>query len=357
MDTPRCWRCGSSQPYSAAPYPGSTGCVYCGAQLTPPPPPPPIGRVRWTAHPPPGAPSRSRTPGRAPYQGPPRYWERPRWGFAPSVWIPSSQPVDRALPDPPLRDLGAVAAFARATAVFGFLAAGFESWRYVLLVRGRTQVLSANEVRANDALVTASGWATLLMGVVTAISFLPALARATDFAARRAHVQPSRQPRQRLLRLLVPGWNLYGAGVVVAEVDAALRLDARSDQVIRVGGEGSADQPELQAVHRRPARLVTCWWAAWVLNGLIAAAVVVRDLVPGTLQSRADLVELHVVLDLTGAVVALLTAAVVSSWIRLLRPSAATFPAGWIIQPQRESRDQPSGSGATPSPTTESVSN
>jgi len=104
------------------------------------------------------------------------------------------------------------------------LAAGLEGWRYVLLIRGRTEVLPAGQVRLDDALVTGVGWAALLLAVAAALTLVPGLGRTADFAAARVDRQPSRTPGRRLGWLLIPGWNLYGAGVVLAEVDASLRL-------------------------------------------------------------------------------------------------------------------------------------
>lgn len=373
MEPTRCWRCGSAQPHTATPSPYDP-CVYCGAQLYRSPV---FGRVRWTAHPPPGVPLVRRPKVmKVPYGGPPRYRDRPHWGFAPSVWIPGATAGAEPVPAAPVRELRAVAVLGSSAAVMCVAAAGVESWRYVLLVRGRTEVLPAAVVRVNDAFVMAAGWAALLLAVATGIALIPALGRSVNFAAARALVRPSRSSGQRLILLLVPGWNLYGAGAVFSEVDATLRLEPPLDTPPRrppvtrwlnrdlpeVGSrqESAAETSTRAAIetadvsepvrrHRRPGRLVSWWWAAWVVNGLLAAVAVVRGLIPGSLQATADLVELHITLDLVGAGVAALTAAVVVNWVQLMRTRADRWPADWIIEPGPDVR-QVQSAVISPSP-------
>ncbi|WP_157970771.1 DUF4328 domain-containing protein [Nakamurella deserti] len=281
----------------------------------------------------------------------------PRWGFTPSVWIPDGT-ATTPTPPAPGRELRSVVLLARATAVMCVIAAAAETFRYVLLVRGRTEVLPVDLVRWSDALVVAAGWAAPLLGLATAVAFVPASGRAAAWAAHRARVRPTRSATRRLLWLLLPGWNLYGAGVVVAEVDAVLRtapppapepvrpdrMRWRSAQLPTVDLPQPAVTPQGAAapvtpaqpprpVHRSPSRLVSWWWAAWVLGGLLALATVIRALDPGSLQARANLVELHVVVDLVAAVTAGLTAAVAASWARLVDPVRVHYPTGWILPP------------------------
>jgi len=254
------------------------------------------------------------------------------------------------------------------------IAAAAEIFRYVLLVRGRTEVLPVDQVRWSDALVVAAGWAAPLLGLATAAAFVPALARAGAWATHRARVRPTRSTTRRLLWLLVPGWNLYGAGVVVAEVDAVLRMPpppdpepVRPDRLrwrsahlptvdlppapgpLRAVDDGETTQQEdvkpPAPVHRSPSRLVSWWWAAWALGGLLALAAVIWSVNPGSLQARANLVELHVGVDLVAAAAAGLTAAVAASWIRSIEPPRVEYPAGWILPAPPLTTGHDGGSG------------
>jgi hypothetical protein len=359
LDTPpTCWYCGSVQPHSYAAGRYKT-CAYCGADLVRRP----GERTHWVATAPPNTPTRSRPRRvRGGYTPPAPYRSRPPWSFPPSVWIvpaPTAPPVP-----PPVRDLRSVTVLAAVTAALYLVAAGAEIWRFVLLVRGRTEVLYEPAVRFSDALVTAAGWAALLAAVATLLAALPATARTIDFAARRAGVQPVRTDAQRLRLLLIPGWNLYGAGVVLSEIDGLLRLPSQPEHAPerRRFGWRRADLPDVEtrtgpapstgpAVELRPRRLVGWWWICWVVNGVLAAAVLTRALIPGDLQSQADLVELHIVLDLVAAAVAILTTVLVSRWRRLATPPVQDWPAGWRLV-----RDQRIGSSASPRPITEPVS-
>jgi hypothetical protein len=75
------------------------------------------------------------------------------------------------------------------------------------------------------------------------------------------------------------------------------------------------------------------WWWAWAINGVLATAVLIRQLVPGDLQVRADLVLWHVLLNLVAATVAGLTAALLRRWATLLSPSQTDWPSGWQVLP------------------------
>lgn len=377
MEGLRCWNCRSVQPPVSGPY--RTGhCVFCGAGLGPAPV---SGPVRWVAARPPGAPAAPRRTVPPPYLGPPRYRERPRWGFVPSIWMTRTGTPTPDHPAP-VRQLRSVALLGRATAVICLLAAGFEGWRYVLLVRGRTEVLSAIEVQLSDALVTATGWAALMMALVTAATLIITSLRLERHGQARAGVGPARPGWQRLLMLVVPGWNLYGAGAVLAEIDALLALDPsaapptppndrlrwRTRELPTVtipttapgallttapgaapgaapGGGAPAVGPEPQ--HRSPGRLVTWWWVVWVVNGGVTLWAAVGGLLGGDLQSRANLVAVHVLLSVLAAAVALLTVAVMDRWTQLLVPAPVQWPAGWILQPGGQPDAQPDGRPVT----------
>lgn len=328
-----------------------------------------------------------------PYTGPPRYPATPRWGFVPSVWrVAASVNPARTVPAP-ARDLKSVVVLARATAAVGLIAAGTEAFRYVLLVRGRTEVLPVNQVRWSDAMVMSAGWAVVLMALATALTLVPAIGRTEAWARQRHELRPTRSAARRLLWLLVPGANLYGAGVVLAEIDATLRMPLpevpatpEPDRLRWTSGQlpdlaapvAPAETPSVVTpppVHRTPGRLIGWWWTAWVLSGLLVAVAAVWSLNPGSLQARANLVELHVVIDLVAAAVALLTAAVARSWIGLMESPVVDWPDGWVLAPPAQAATgrlpttppasassssatppaQAIGSAASPSPTTESV--
>ena len=272
---PTCWYCGSVQPHSYAPG-RYVACVYCGVDLARQP-----GlQTRWVATTPPNTPAGPRPRRiRARYAPPPPYRTPPRWGFQPSVWM---QPAPPGPPPPPapVRDLRSASVLATATAVLYVVAAAAEAWRFALLMRGRTEVLWEPTVRFSDALVTAAGWVALIAAIATALSLLPTTARTIEFAARRAAVRPTRTDGQRLRLLLIPGWNLYGAGVVFGEIDGLLRLPIRDDRpatVSRFGWRsrelpdvGSASHP--QASPPEDARAAcgrSCRSAPWSVGQLV----------------------------------------------------------------------------------------
>src|ERR1700712_934616 len=154
---------------------------------------------RWVAHPPPGGPTpppQAKAPAQ-PYPGPPSYRRTgfPRGGFPPVVWraaaapAPAGQPVD---PGPGLRRTSWLALAAAATAL---LAAGAESWRFILMLQGRTLVLDGSVVRTSDLLVAAAGILAPLFALLALISAVPALANTNAAAARRLGRAPSRSLR------------------------------------------------------------------------------------------------------------------------------------------------------------------
>jgi hypothetical protein len=117
-------------------------------------------------------------------------------------------------------------------------------------------------------------------------------------AARRAGVQPARTAGQVAARFLVPGWNLFGAGQIVVEV---MHLVFRP-----VRGIG-------RAAPRAARRVVACCWIAWAGAGVLATALAVLAILPAwgasySNQTAANLVEVHIVLDLVAAAAALLSA-------------------------------------------------
>ena len=303
----RCGRCGVRQP--PTPW-GDARCVSCGASMQ-----------RWVAHPPPGglttAPRRPRR--ERPYPGPPSYrGGHPPWGFPTVAWNDRPGPAaPEPLPDPSdaLRHASWLAA---ATAVVALVAAGAEVWRFVLMLQGRTLVLSGTAVLASDVLVAASGLAVVLVALVTAAFGISALVRTHAVAARRSGLAPSRSTGAVVARLLVPVWNVYGAGQIVTEIDRTL--------VSAV----DADDP------RRSSRITGLWWGSWVVSAVLVVATLARGL-GGSQQAIADTVELHIAVDLVAAVVAGLGVLMLRRFAGLLtaRPSELDR---WVVQPPAPTR-------------------
>lgn len=255
-----------------------------------------------------------------PYTGPPSYRGRPpAWGFPPVVWRIATVADPRIAGDASPRVLRIAAWLAAATAVACLAAAGGEIWRWILMLRGRTEVLPAWTVGASDQLVRYAALAAAVLGVVAAGVAVPALLRAHATADRRAGITASRRPAEVLARLIVPGWNLYGAGQVLTEIDGRL-----------TGSSTGLDRP-------RTSRLVLAWWSAWVVNGTLVLVTLARAF-GGSLQSIADTVELHIAVDLTGALVAALSAALLARFARLIGGTTRDPYAGWVVAPPRPTR-------------------
>ncbi|WP_188943459.1 DUF4328 domain-containing protein [Nakamurella endophytica] len=307
---------------------------------------PPAPARRWRATPPPGTPPARRVPRARPYQGPPSYGDRPpEWGFPALVWqaLPGERPARGSAVHPEGR-LRAGALAAGLCAGVAVLAAGAEVWRYVLLLRGRREVLPGTPVAVSDALVVAAGWTALLLAVVTVLLLVPALVQAHAAAARRRGRGPARRPAAVLARLVVPVWNLYGAGQVLAEIDRTLAApggrDAEGagagdsqDADGRDGAEDAAADGRADAtVPVRTSRWVTGWWVAWIVDAVLVVVTLGRAF-GGSLQAVADTVELHVAVDVVAAVVAALTAVVATRFATRLDERTPRRLARWQVAP------------------------
>lgn len=283
-----CPRCGHVSGVAGGPF-----CPRCGRYLA---------TLQWVAEPPASTVPEPPLPRPGRYIGPPHYAEPQRWGFPAAPW--TGAVIDSARPVPPERQARSLAAVAGpllwALAAVALLAAGAETWRYVLLLASREGALSADAVAASDALVLAAGTGTVLLGlaaggVVVAWS-LPAAAA----AAARSNSLPSRSWREIVLGWVVPGWNLAVAGPVLAEIEHGA-LDRAPDR-----------RPQ-------PSRLVGLWWVLWVAGGVLTAITLVWSWRTGV-QARADGVMLHALLDLLAAVMAGVTAVLVGRLTVLLNP-------------------------------------
>jgi len=311
----RCARCQVLQPPQNS---AQSRCVACGAPLQ-----------RWVAHPPPGVPVTAprRPPRQRPYLGPPSYrGGHPRWAFPPVVWRAAPDPAPEKPLDDPSGALRGVSWLSAVTAIAALVAAGAEIWRFVLLLAGRTLVLLGDAVRASDVLVAASGIAVPTVALLTAAFAVPALVRTHAVAARRIGREPSRSKLGVVARLLVPLWNVYGAGQIVTEIDRTLALSQPL-----ADGDGE----------RRPraSRITVLWWLSWVLSAALVVATLARGL-GGSLQAIADTVELHIAVDLAAAVVAALGALMLRRFARLLTGRPAEY-ANWVVQPPAPTRPLP----------------
>jgi hypothetical protein len=86
----------------------------------------------------------------------------------------------------------------------------------------------------------------------------------------------------------------------------------------------SADRPV------RASRLTIGWWISWITSATLMLIALARGL-GGSLQAIADTVELHIAVDLAGALTAGLGAAMLLRFARLLR-RRPPIPVGWVVQ-------------------------
>lgn len=293
-----CRRCGRAQPPLP---PGVRHCLYCGTALT---------VRRWTAHPPPVAPGPRRRV-YPPAGATPRYPVIPRWGFPASIWVRDRARTSDVHPMP-LTGLRVGALACLITAVLALVAGGAELWRFLLVLRGRTEVLDADVVRASDLLVVIAGWALLVVGLATSVAVAATVVSAHPAAHQFAGATPSRRPLGLWLSLVVPGWNLWGAGRIVVETEALMSE--------RLSPDG---RPRSSAVSR-------WWWAVFVVSEILVVLTAVRSLGHSD-QALADAIELRIALDLVAALLAVVTAVLFRRIRRRVHPRA-DLPQGWTVR-------------------------
>jgi hypothetical protein len=292
--------------------------VYCST---------PLPVRRWRAEPPISARVKpvSRPVAERRYDGPPTYrGGHPRWGFPPVVWRSAAIAEPEQPASGPLRKLRLTAWLCLCTALVTLAAAAAELFRYELLLDGRTEVLSGRTVLASDRLVTSTSAVALLLAVITVVVALPLLVRLHEFAARRAGLAPSRPPAAVLARLVIPGWNVYGLGVVTGEIDSLLSNPVPGSRM-------------------RVSRPVLAFWCAWVINAVLVLVTLAMAF-GRSKQSMADTVELHIFVDLTGAAVALLGALVFRRFRRLLAGPTAGPHSNWVVQDPEPTRGRTASS-------------
>ena len=313
-----CPRCGHVSDAAGGPF-----CPRCGRYLA---------TLQWVAEPPASTVPEPPLPRPSRYIGPPHYAEPQRWGFPAAPWtgavIDPDRPAQPVPPEQRARSLAAVAGpLLWALAAVALLAAGAETWRYVLLLASREGALSADAVAASDALVLAAGTGTVLLGLAAGGVVVGWSLPAAAAAAARSNSLPSRSWREIVLGWVVPGWNLAVAGPVLAEIEHGA-LDRAPDR-----------RPQ-------PSRLVGLWWLLWVAGGVLTAIALVWSWRTGV-QARADGVLLHALLDLLAAVTAGVTAVLVGRLTVLLNPVRAPRRRLLLAVGDRRVR-QPAAAPATP---------
>lgn len=251
----------------------------------------------WVASPPSGASPRRRNAEPAPYLGPPSYPAPPRWGFPQLSWRwPTSVPGTGSAEPGGVQRVGHAARGAMSVLLLAAIAAGLaafgEGWRYVLLLRSRTEQLTAGILTTSDVWVDTAAVLAIVVSLVAAALVLVWLFRARTAAADASGTDPARPDWQVLVGLLVPGLNLVLPFSVLAELEhAAARAAA--------------------GTRPRPSRLLLCWEAAWSLGAVLFVAALLWRLREETTQTLADGVVLHALADLVAAGVAVLTALLV----------------------------------------------
>jgi hypothetical protein len=282
-------------------------CAHCGQFLV---------RTRWVALPPPADPSHPaaaavpRPPAHGRYAGPPRYLSPPRWGFPAAPW---QRPEPEYVPSP----AAAVSGYAgllvpllRGLALLAVLSGAGEIWRYVLLLRSRSDALDAREVAASDALVQAASWVCTVTTLAVGVYLLGWVLRVVAATTERSGVLPSRGRRMLVLGWLVPVVNMSVPGSVLAEVEHTAL------------GRPPGERP-------RPSTLLLVWWALWATNVLLALVTTLWALRTGV-QARADGVTLHALVDLVAAATALVTARVVV-WLTALVCPPRSIPLPRVV--------------------------
>jgi hypothetical protein len=292
-----------------------------------------LPQQRWRADPPliarPKPAVRPSAP--RPYFGPPSYrGGHPAWGFPPVVWRRANVSAPEQLTAAPLGRLLLAVYLCTLTGLAALAAAGGEMWRYALMLRGRTEVLSGPTVVASDRLVALASLTAVVLGMVAAVVTVPLLVRLHRLAAVRVGLEPSRTSASVVARLVVPGWNVFGVGVVAGEIDGLL------------SAPHSGRRPRMSG-------LVIAWWAAWIVNAVLVLITLVKAF--GTSdQAVADTVELHIFVDLTAAAVALLAGLVLRRFRVLLRGPGVGRHSTWIVGPPESTRGLQAASAGQPGP-------
>ncbi len=302
-----CPRCGREQP------PGESGrfCVHCGRVLS---------GVRWVATTPDALRPREPVRRRAPYAGPPRYRDVPRWSLWP--WATRPEPGSPEGPLPPRPTPGpqeAVRAHAEllrklavTTGLLAGVAAAGEVFRYVLLVLSRDRALSGVALGWSDVLVTLFGLLAPVAALATGVVFLRWLLAARGLAAEESGTRPWRSTRLLVLGCVLPPFTLTVPGATLAEIEHA------------AAGSDPATRPT-------PSRPVLVWWVSWAVGVVLGLVTVVHGFWTST-QALADGVVLHALVDVVAVVTAWTTIRVVAHLTELLAPVLRPSGRTWVVR-------------------------
>ena len=280
-----CHRCASAHPVLGRPM---QWCPRCGGVLSAPTTQRLVTR-RWVAKPPfrPAAPK----PANRDLGPTPRYLSTPSWGLPRSLWQSST------VPKPPTAHerMSAHASTARPLLIGAVtalaLAALAELWRYLLLLRSRTELLPARTVRISDSLVVTAGVLAPVVVGVAVLTCLLWLIRARQVAAAALGRRAPRSTRALVLGVVVPGWNLVMPGVLLTELERDIKAELERD----INAELERDTNTTG-----PSRLLRAWWLGWVVSVALAAGVWLLRL-RHTVQAQADGVALAALSDLVAA--------------------------------------------------------
>ncbi|WP_127781651.1 DUF4328 domain-containing protein [Rhodococcus sp. X156] len=291
-----CHRCAAALPLRGRPM---QWCPRCGGVLSAPTTTPPVA-LRWVAKPPPRVVERVVL--RRELGPTPRYQHVPRWGMP-------HTPVPRvSVPRPPTarQRMAALADTAGAlltgAAVVLALAAAAELWRYLLLLRSRSELLGATTVAISDAAVITTGVLSVLTVLFAMVVCTVWLVRARAAAAERIGRRDARSARSIALGIFVPGWNLVAPGVLLTELERDIDPDSHGP---------------------RPSRRLRWWWAGWVLSVALAAGAWLWRL-RDSVQAQADGVLLVALSDVVAAAVVVLTLRLVREHTAALDPAAGS---------------------------------
>ncbi len=256
-------------------------CPRCrGVLLSPAPVDAPARQrnYRWVARPP-GRRPRDRmraANASAPAPAAPRYTEIPRWGLRDAPSQPAPLPRRRlaVLTDRAAR-------LVTAAAVLFLLSAAAEFGRYLILMQNRSRLIEPVVAYLSDWSVWFFSGLALVFALLGAIGLVGWLLDARRAAYARTGRRDPRGLWSLLLGCVVPVVNLVWPGIFLIEL-AREREDPRLLQAVRI------------------------WWAAWVVNAVMAVAALLWHLAT-TLQAQANGVIFTVYTDLVAAAVAVLS--------------------------------------------------
>ncbi len=260
-------------------------CPRCGGVLSAPTTQRLVIR-RWVAKPPPRA--AAPKPRQRDLGPTPRYYSTPSWGLPRTPWKSTTVPKPPTAHERMSAHAGTARPLLIGAATALALAALAELWRYLLLLRSRTELLPARTVRISDSLVITAGVLAPVVVVVAVLTCTLWLIRARQAAAGRLGRRDARSARALVLAVVVPGWNLVMPGVLLTELERDINTELERDT--KATG---------------PSRLLRAWWLGWVASVALAAGVWLLRL-RHTVQAQADGVALAALSDLVAAGVVVL---------------------------------------------------